>query len=32
MLTPFAKDGSLNVAAAKDLATHLVDHGSTTRR
>jgi 4-hydroxy-tetrahydrodipicolinate synthase len=28
MLTPFAKDGSLNVAAAKDLATHLVDHGS----
>jgi 4-hydroxy-tetrahydrodipicolinate synthase len=28
MLTPFAKDGLLNVAAARDLALHLVDHGS----
>jgi 4-hydroxy-tetrahydrodipicolinate synthase len=28
MLTPFAKDGSLNAAAARDLAVHLVEHGS----
>lgn len=28
MVTPFAKDGSLDVARARDLARHLVEHGS----
>ena len=28
MVTPFAKDGSLNVDGARKLATHLVDNGS----
>lgn len=28
MVTPFAKDGSLNVDAARKLASHLVDNGS----
>ncbi len=28
MVTPFAKDGSLDLAAARRLAAHLVDHGS----
>ena len=28
MLTPFGSDGSLNVAAARDVAVHLVEHGS----
>lgn len=28
MVTPFAADGSLDVAAAKTLAAHLVGHGS----
>ncbi|MGH2754163.1 MAG: 4-hydroxy-tetrahydrodipicolinate synthase [Actinomycetota bacterium] len=28
MVTPFAKDGSLDVAAARVLAAYLVDHGS----
>ena len=28
MVTPFAKDGSLNVEAARKLASHLVDNGS----
>jgi 4-hydroxy-tetrahydrodipicolinate synthase len=28
MLTPFHRDGSVNVAKFRDLATHLVDNGS----
>ncbi|HVL64389.1 MAG TPA: 4-hydroxy-tetrahydrodipicolinate synthase [Actinomycetota bacterium] len=28
MVTPFASDGSLDVKAARRLASHLVDHGS----
>lgn len=28
MVTPFAKDGSLNVGGARKLASHLVDNGS----
>jgi 4-hydroxy-tetrahydrodipicolinate synthase len=28
MLTPFDKSGALNVAAAKDLAVYLVEHGN----
>ncbi len=28
MVTPFAADGSLDLAAARSLAAHLVDHGS----
>ena len=28
MVTPFAKDGSLDVAAARSLAAYLVEHGS----
>ena len=28
MVTPFSKDGSLNVSAARTLAAYLVDHGS----